>query len=124
MQRVVFNFDESKGKRSLFSSDHPIIKSAAFHVFSKHVSFYLPNTGFANYIEGAIENSEVYRIPKYEGDIQIDYKSGLILDETGKEFVGVIYEMASQIKEIVIPDTVMIINPCGFMNLSNLEKIV
>lgn len=124
MQRVVFNFDESKGKRSLFSSDHPIIKSAAFHVFSKHVSFYLPNTGFANYIERAIENSEVYRIPKYEGDIQIDYKSGLILDETGKEFVGVIYEMASQIKEIVIPDTVVIINPCGFMNLSNLEKIV
>lgn len=119
----------------------------AFYTYSRNIHFYLPETDFSNRIKDLYEitqsnlkskgfwpitqkmfednpvDVEVHTLPYYPGEVTIDETTGMVYDEKGRIFVGVLKERASVIINLSLPDHVKNIFEFAFSNLSEVENI-
>ncbi len=137
IKKIIFNFNQ-------------ITKDAehAFFTYSQNIHFYFPDSHFQNVIKqqyeklhnhfssmglGALTEKQVkdnsinivmHTLPDYSGEILIDEESGMVYDEKGETFVGVLKEQAKDIITLIIPDHVKDISQHAFSRLLVVENII
>ena len=136
VRKIIFNFDPTtKGIEN------------AFFTYSNNIHFYLPDSFSSNKIKhqyedlhnkfcnmglGALtekhvkdnpKNIVVHTLPYYPGEVIIDEDTGIVYDETGKTFVGVLKEQAKKITNFSLPKHIKDIFESAFSNLSAVETI-
>lgn len=136
IKKIVFNFD-------------PVTEGIehAFFTYSDNIHFYLPNSFLSNSIKyqyerlhnqfrsmglGALtekhvndnpKNVVVHTLPNYPGEVSIVEETGMVYDEKGEVFVGVLKEKANNIINLSLPN-LKDIYESAFSYLSAVEKIV
>ena len=137
IKKIVFNFDSvTEG------IEH------AFFTYSDNIHFYLPNSFLSNSITyqyeklhnqfrsmvlGALtekhvkdnpKNVVVHTLPNYPGEVSIDEETGMVYDEKGEVFVGVLKEKANNIINLSLSNYIKDIYESAFSYLSAVEEIV
>ena len=69
------------------------------------------------------KNIVVHTLPYYPGEVLIDEDAGMVYDDTGKTFVGVLKEQAKNITNFSLPKHIKDIFESAFSNLSVVETI-
>lgn len=137
IKQIVFNFNQ-------VTKD----SEGAFFTYSHNIDFYFPDSHLSNVIKHQYEklhshfsgmglgelseryvkddsvNVNVYTLPDYMGEVSVDEESGMVYDENGETFVGVLKERAKDIIELSLPNHVKNVYLSAFSNMSLLEKIV
>ena len=137
IKKIVFNFD-------------PVTEGIehAFFTYSDNIHFYLPDSFLSNSIKyqyeslhnqfrsmglGALtekhvkdnpKNVVVHTLPNYPGEVSIDEEIGMVYDEKGEVFVGVLKEKANNIINLSLPNHIKDIYESAFSYLSAVEEIV
>lgn len=119
----------------------------AFFTYSDNIHFYLPNSFLSNNIKyqyerlhnqfksmglGALtekhvkdnpKNVVVHTLPNYPGEVFIVEETGMVYDEKGEVFVGVLKEKANNIINLSLPNHIKDIYESAFSYLSAVETI-
>jgi hypothetical protein len=70
------------------------------------------------------KNVVVHTLPNYPGEVSIDEEIGMVYDEKGEVFVGVLKEKANNIINLSLPNHIKDIYESAFSYLSAVEEIV
>lgn len=137
IKKIVFNFNQ-------ITQD----AKKAFFTYSNNINFYFSNSEFADLIRCQYENLHnwakniglgsltdkytsdnyvkivVHTLPYYPGEVSIDEGTGMVYDEKGDTFVGVLREQAENIVCLSLPNNVKDIYESAFSNMIAVEKII
>ncbi|MBQ3783086.1 MAG: leucine-rich repeat protein [Lachnospiraceae bacterium] len=137
IKKIIFNFNQvaagvehafftySKNLH-LYLSDSPLLSDKIRHQYENlHNKF--RNMGLGALTEKHVidnpKNVVIHTLPYYPGEVIIDEDTGMVYDETGKTFVGVLKEQAKKITNFSLPKHIKDIFESAFSNLSAVETI-
>ena len=137
IKKIIFNFNQVaagvehafftySNNLHLYLSDSPLLSDKIRHQYENlHNKF--RNMGLGALTEKHVidnpKNVVVHTLPYFPGEVIIDEDTGMVYDETGKTFVGVLKEQAKKITDFSLPKHIKDIFESAFSNLSAVETI-
>ena len=137
IKKIIFNFNQVaagvehafftySNNLHLYLSDSPLLSDKIRHQYENlHNKF--RNMGLGALTEKHVidnpKNVVVHTLPYFPGEVIIDEDTGMVYDETGKTFVGVLKEQAKKITNFSLPKHIKDIFESAFSNLSAVETI-
>ncbi len=137
IKKIIFNFNQVaadvehafftySNNLHLYLSDSPLLSDRIRHQYENlHNQF--RNMGLGALTEKHVKENPkqvvVHTLPYYPGEVLIDEDTGMVYDETGKIFVGVLKEQAKKITNFSLPKHIEDVFESAFSNLSAIETI-